>query len=173
MPLSWIKPYSKTESSDIPFGEGGTRSETCKRCPEYCREDYRLIILLAVGVILVVVVFFRHNTVSHAPKRCLGLSIKNGRLVLQETFHAIGQMDTSKDIPASLTPFFYYPVPINQAGQTLLETIPGIGPHLSAQIINTRSHYGPFRTPGDLLKVKGIGPKKMVKLAERFSYRLQ
>ena len=45
-----------------------------------------------------------------------------------------------------------------------LESLPGIGPSLAARIIEERAH-GPFRAATDLLRVKGIGPKKLENLS--------
>lgn len=45
-----------------------------------------------------------------------------------------------------------------------LETLPGIGPSLAARIIAERAR-APFRAASDLLRVKGIGPKKLERLS--------
>ncbi len=51
------------------------------------------------------------------------------------------------------------PVNINTASAGELETLPGVGPVLAQRIIDYREQHGPFRTPSDLQKVSGIGPK--------------
>jgi competence protein ComEA len=56
-------------------------------------------------------------------------------------------------------------VDINTAGSTDLETLPGIGPALAARIISHREAHGPFREPGDLRDVSGIGEKRFQDLA--------
>lgn len=43
------------------------------------------------------------------------------------------------------------------AGLSALRTLPGVGPVLAARIIEDRTRNGPYRTPRDLLRVKGIG----------------
>jgi competence ComEA-like helix-hairpin-helix protein len=58
-------------------------------------------------------------------------------------------------------------VRINDAGLTDLDGLPGIGPALARRILDCRSKSGPFRRPEDLLKVSGIGPKKLAALRER------
>ena len=50
---------------------------------------------------------------------------------------------------------------INTADAAALERLKGIGPHLAQQIIAFREQKGPYRRPEDLLRVKGIGPKKL------------
>lgn len=52
-------------------------------------------------------------------------------------------------------------IPLNQATQTELEKIPGIGPVTARAIIDYRSRAGGFRSLQELQQVKGIGPKKL------------
>lgn len=56
-------------------------------------------------------------------------------------------------------------IDVNEAGQQLLETLPGIGPSLAETIISHRDAHGPFRSMDDLDKVPGIGPKKLERIA--------
>ena len=49
---------------------------------------------------------------------------------------------------------------LNSASQDELETLPGIGPKLAAEIIAYRSR-APFASVDDLTNVSGIGPKKL------------
>lgn len=58
-------------------------------------------------------------------------------------------------------------VNINSAGIDQLTTLPGIGPKIAARIIEYRTREGKFRNPGDLMNVKGIGPKTYSKLQSR------
>ncbi|MCF7935241.1 MAG: ComEA family DNA-binding protein [Synergistales bacterium] len=61
-------------------------------------------------------------------------------------------------------------VPVNTAGQKALETLPGIGPVTAAALIEEREQNGPFAAPEDLLRVRGIGPKKMESIAPLVSF---
>jgi competence protein ComEA len=45
-----------------------------------------------------------------------------------------------------------------------LERLPGIGPVLARRIVEDRGRNGQYRRLEDLLRVKGIGPKKLKKL---------
>lgn len=56
------------------------------------------------------------------------------------------------------------PIDINRASFEELQTIKGIGPVLAQSILDYRNEVGIFKTPADLDKVKGIGPKKLEKL---------
>ena len=50
---------------------------------------------------------------------------------------------------------------INSAGLEELETLPGIGPVLARRILETRRELGGFKNPGEILKVPGIGTKRL------------
>lgn len=54
-------------------------------------------------------------------------------------------------------------IDVNIAGIEELRKLPGIGPKLSQNIINTRNQ-GLFKTVDDLRRVPGIGPKTLAKL---------
>ena len=55
-------------------------------------------------------------------------------------------------------------VDVNQAPLWELTTLPGIGETLAERIITSRKRHGHFTGPEDLLRVYGVGPKKLVKL---------
>jgi competence protein ComEA len=50
-------------------------------------------------------------------------------------------------------------VNINSADKQLLMTLDGIGESYADRIIEYRKKNGPFQSPADILKVKGIGEK--------------
>jgi comEA protein len=53
---------------------------------------------------------------------------------------------------------------INAATAAELESLPGIGPAMAAQILSYRAAHGRFSTIDELRQVKGIGPKKLEKI---------
>ncbi|NIA29287.1 MAG: hypothetical protein GWP06_05140 [Actinobacteria bacterium] len=55
-------------------------------------------------------------------------------------------------------------VNINTADIEMLQSLPGIGPSMAQRIIDYRRSFGPFQSTGDLINIKGIGPKTFDKL---------
>jgi len=64
-------------------------------------------------------------------------------------------------------------VDINTASQTQLESLNGIGAKTAAAIIEYRSQHGAYSDVTDLVKVKGIGEKKLASLAEDLTASVQ
>jgi len=58
-------------------------------------------------------------------------------------------------------------VAVNHAGADELATLPGIGPRLAEAIVDERRRNGPFRSPADLQRVRGIGPALVTRLTGR------
>jgi competence protein ComEA len=52
------------------------------------------------------------------------------------------------------------PLDVNAASEEDIQRLPGVGPTLARRIVETRGAQ-PFRTPDDLRRVKGIGPKSL------------
>ena len=53
----------------------------------------------------------------------------------------------------------------NRASVAELSLLPGVGPTLAARIVEHRRREGPFRTRGDVMEVRGIGPGKLAQMA--------
>ncbi len=56
------------------------------------------------------------------------------------------------------------PININTANSTQLQTVPGIGPSTAEKILQMRKSYGPFKSVGDLMAIRGLGAKRMDKM---------
>jgi competence protein ComEA len=52
-------------------------------------------------------------------------------------------------------------VDLDRATAEDLAAVPGIGPGLAAAVVRDREENGPFRSPDDLRRVRGIGPARM------------
>lgn len=59
-----------------------------------------------------------------------------------------------------------FPININIATQTDLETLPGIGPVIAQRIIEYRSTHGPFASIESIQDVSGIGPVTFEKIKD-------
>ncbi len=54
------------------------------------------------------------------------------------------------------------PVDVNSANaDDLASALKGVGPKVASDIIAYRKEHGPFKSPEDLLNVKGFGPKTL------------
>jgi len=60
---------------------------------------------------------------------------------------------------------------LNRADSTELELLPGVGPALASRILATRARVGRFAAVGDLLQVRGIGPRILAKLLPSVTVR--
>lgn len=69
-----------------------------------------------------------------------------------------------KDFPPDL-------IDVNMASPGELESLPGIGPRLAAEIVEDRRRNGPFDRADDLLRVKGIGPKKLHRIESYLRFK--
>ena len=59
---------------------------------------------------------------------------------------------------------------INTAPSAEIEKLPGVGKKSAAAIVAYRTEKGEFKTPKDLLKVKGIGKKTLEKIQNLISF---
>lgn len=55
-------------------------------------------------------------------------------------------------------------VNVNTATVAQLQLLPRVGPALAGRIVEFRTANGPFKTPEELMRVKGIGEKSFVLL---------
>ena len=60
---------------------------------------------------------------------------------------------------------------LNVADSTELVLLPGVGPALAGRILAARAGRGRFRSPQDLLEVRGIGEKTLAKLLPKVVVR--
>lgn len=60
---------------------------------------------------------------------------------------------------------------VNKANSAQLQTLNGIGPTKAQEIINYRKTHGGFKTVEELVNVKGIGPKTLMKMKSQVEIR--
>ena len=72
-------------------------------------------------------------------------------------------------LPQSPSPIIDKKVNPNKASREELILLPEIGPVLAGNIIEYRNSHGGFNGLEELLKVKGIGPKKLERLKDYLS----
>jgi competence ComEA-like helix-hairpin-helix protein len=140
-------------------------------------KDDRLIVLLGLGVLIIFIYCLQSFHCSFPTSRKhLNLHWDAKGLFVEEVqpSHLSYENDNpiQEDlIPAAISPFFFAPLPINEADEKLLETVSGIGPTTASEIVKARSLHGNFHNPEDLLKIRGIGKKRMLKFSDQFSFR--
>ena len=74
------------------------------------------------------------------------------------------ETEPAETIPTS--PKAVFPISINTAGQEELAQLPGIGTELARRIVRYRRLHGRFSAVEDLLKVEGIGPKRLEEIID-------
>ena len=96
----------------------------------------------------------------------LGISMAIGIFIgrtSREEYHPMPHKVSveSQQIPAHSEDFL---IDINTAEESLLMDLPGIGQELADRIIAYRTENGPFESTDELLKIEGIGEKKLQQL---------
>lgn len=85
-------------------------------------------------------------------------------LLLQASGNSIRTVSAQSSPSADKKARTFRTIDVNRASQKELESLPGIGPKLADAIMQDRLQKGPFHQADDLLRVKGIGPKRLEKI---------
>lgn len=127
--------------------------------------DLRALVLLLLAVLIVAASWHRpaldKAASSYAVLADKVLRSKEGRI---DKGVQLAAGLACAETPPELAAFFNLPLPVNRADQAALIRLPGIGPKLAESIIRYREEQGGIAGPADLLKVKGIGPKRSARL---------
>ena len=107
-----------------------------------------LLGLTALFLVVLLALFFRDRAAAEAAP----VAVETERDAAQETF----MPDVS-------------PLNINTASEEELASLPGIGGVLAGRIVDYRTEHGPFEAEEDLLKVSGIGERKLAELDGRIT----
>jgi DNA uptake protein ComE-like DNA-binding protein len=137
--------------------------------------DKRILVLFYSALVFLMIQAVQASTVNFH-NDASDLSLSTDQLIWSEgaflTKAGASFVDTYdlKSLPPEITPFFFQPIPINFADTHLLATINGIGPHLAAEIVRDREGRGFFRNRDDLLRVSGLGPKRIAQIEGQLSF---
>lgn len=98
--------------------------------------------------------------------------VGSGVRIWQRYFRTLPALEFEQKIQSDVStdtisvPLTIRQIDINTATREQLERIPGIGPVLSERIDVYRISKGRFQKLDDLCQVKGIGPKKLIKISK-------
>lgn len=70
-----------------------------------------------------------------------------------------------------LSSLLFSAINVNKANSAQLQTLNGVGPTKAQEIINYRKSHGGFKTVEELVNVKGIGPKTLMKMKSQVAIR--
>lgn len=100
-------------------------------------------------------------------KAKLKIERKNTLEIAKEPiFHTDKAIKAIKKESNKKSPVLIKKININTASTNELVKLPGIGEKIAKNIINYRHQNGPFRDTKELLKVKRIGPKILIKIQD-------
>lgn len=134
------------------------------------KKDKRFTLFLLLGsLFLVFIVLQIINTNSRDALTGSGLSLSATGSSLSLVSLGLAEKEFSAR-PWNLSFFFFEKLPINKADKEALTTIKGIGPKLADSILQHRSAHGPFKERDDLLKIRGIGSKRVIYFEKMFDF---
>ncbi len=108
---------------------------------------------------------FRQNEDSvDAFKKYEGLAKENNRAIWKNESKIGSKVLRAKEIEKGSAIEVVYPININTADQATLQLLPGIGKTYASRIIEYRSSNNGFSSIEELLKIKGIGTKRLAKI---------
>lgn len=141
-----------------------------KKSSEPAKEDRRPLALLLFALVILILTALRSSWLAEpnkeppAPQKLVWRDDGTQTPGLYRA--STDKEDPGQPLPARLAPLFFKPIPINQADEELLATIPGIGPAFARRIIEFREQQGRINAIEELDEVKGVGPAKLRILAE-------
>jgi len=131
--------------------------------------DQRIIILLIITCSLVLSKMAIFETAAHFSNSRQVRNLSWNHSGLCYLFNSNCFSEKREGMANHLAPFFFKQISINSSSRELLMTIKGVGPVMAEAIISQRRISGPFTHPDDLLRIRGVGPKRMAYLANHLS----
>ena len=98
-------------------------------------------------------IVIKRHTPAIRMQRLKKLIIKEKILKVKEVKNSLQLQEDSNNKKDNI-------ININNATQSQLETLPGIGPSIAIKIINYRNEHGKFKSINDIKNVNGIGENK-------------
>lgn len=112
------------------------------------------------------------TSASAAPATAASPSASAAVPELHQTDNEVRPQGEAPETPAAVAPCPTLTedgkVILNRAKEGDLRKIPGVGPKRATAIVSLRSKLKRFRRDTELLRVKGIGPKSLVKMRAHF-----
>ena len=148
---------SRTEQKQVENGGAG------KGVVLFCCALFFLFQITAIFPPVVSSVVFTQQLIVVPPQ-----SLRLASATEEKDIHPVSLSAASGNY--HLAPFFFEPIAINYCDKSLLMSLKGIGPSLAESILTTRNTRGYFKTPGDLLQVKGIGSSRLLQFTPYFDF---
>ena len=124
-----------------------------------------IVSMIPLAACLISAILAAYADQGNVEQRSLWWSDDQLYLAAQPTLEKKGS-----SLPVALRPLFFEKIPVNQANQVELQFLDGIGPVLAERLVRHRTKNGAFATINDLIKVKGIGPKRAASLLPVISF---
>lgn len=128
----------------------------------------RRVLLFLLGILLLGILiregreyFGKASSVDAANREAVANNFEEGYVKYLATSGA-KQNDSRRD-------GIGYRIDINHANLVELQQLSGIGPVLAKKIVDYRDKNGYFQTVQDLIKVKGIGPKLLLRWEDQLA----
>ena len=132
----------------------------------------RFVTGAATGLTAVLVIFILGFSLGRTPTEDGMLlvssqsAMESSAIVNSEPESSAAEQPSSALSESSQDESGVFPVDLNTADATLLDTVPGIGDVIAGRIIEYRNSVGKFKTVDELLNVKGIGEKTLEEMRD-------
>jgi len=135
------------------------------------KKDKRFTLILMIGAVFLLVYAMKIMGWYTSEKAAAeGYALKIDNTSLSVIAQNAQEKEHTSSIPWDFTPFFFEKMPINRADKEALMIVKGVGPKLAESILQSRLENGPIEESTDLLKIKGVGPKRAMYFQKMFDF---